>query len=54
MQSVNGAQFLNGTSLTSLSGSACGSYCYTVTVIVPIKSNMHHYNHINVTLTLRF
>ena len=52
MQSANGAQFLNTTSLSALSAVA-GAAAYS-TVIVPLTSYMHHYNHINLTLTLKF
>ena len=52
MQSLNEAQLLNTTSLPTLSGS-----CTLAIVIVLWKSEkeyMHHYNHINWNLTLKF
>ena len=52
MQSVNGAQFLNTTSLRTFSGFAGAST--RVTVIFPLKVCMRHYDHINLTLTLKF
>ena len=42
-------KFLNITFLLSLFASASAAAVFG-TVIVPLKSNMHHYNYINYTL----
>ena len=53
MQSVNGAQFLNTTSLSLLFGFAAGGGTGAI-VIVPLTRCIHHYNHTNLTLALKF
>ena len=54
MQSVNGEQFLNTTSLLLLSGFATGSGAGAI-AIVPLTTRYpsHHYNQVNLTLALK-
>ena len=53
MQSVNGAQFLNITFLFLLFGAVVVAIAVFGFVIIPLTC-MHHYNHINSTLAMRF
>ena len=54
MESVNGAQFLNTTSLLLLSGFAIGSGAGAI-AIVPLTTRCpsHLYNQVNLTLALK-
>ena len=55
MQSVNGAQFLNISTLyLSSNGFAVSFITAPVIVIVHLQAYIHHYNHINFTFTLKF
>ena len=51
MQSVNGAHFLNTSSLSPLFG--LSPTCAAID-IVALVSIYNHYNHINLNLTLKF
>ena len=53
MQSVNGAQYLNIPFLLVLFATA-PTVAVFGSVIVPLASYMHHYNHINLTLSWTF
>ena len=50
MKSVNRAQLLDATFLPLFPPLAANS----ATVIAPLTKYMHHYNHINLTSTLKF
>ena len=49
MQSVNGVQFLNTTCMSLFLPPVANA-----TIVIVLLTSIHHYKHINLTLTLKF
>ena len=53
MRSVNGTKLLNATSLLLLFGSTAGGGTGAIDIVL-LTVYMHHYDHISLTVTLKF